>query len=113
MKFETTLGISERVIPPFTFKARKPWFFSSFATPEKSFEGEVNPELCILENLRKNVIKFWFDCFPFCEFYLTTIKRNRFFVRFPGILSKGKSFVISPPSELQDVIHFGDLELGW
>ena len=110
---EPGLRVSYRMIPALSFKSWEAWILSGFTTPPKGFEGKVNSELGILKNLRKNFIKFWFCCFPFSEFYLAGIKRDRFFLRLPNIFSKCKSFVIDPTSLFQNVIHFGCLKFSW
>ena len=112
VKSESGLRVSERVVPALSFEPRESGIFSRLTSTPEGFESKIHSDLSVLEYLRIHVTQLRFVGFPFGEFISCVIKRYRLFFNFPSALSECKSFIIDPPSLLQDVIHLGNLEFG-
>jgi hypothetical protein len=108
---EPRLGVSDGIVPAFTLEARETRGFARFATSPESFESKVYTYLSILKNLGKHLFKLWFTSFPLREFVSRVVERYRLFLGLPSILSKRKSLIVDPASQLQDVVHLGYLKL--
>ena len=112
MKTESGLGVGDGIVPSFSFESWKARVLACLTSFPERLERKVYSELGILEYLRENIFELGFLRFPFRKFFSSVIKRDGFLFSFPSSLSKRKGFIVDPPSQFQNVVHFGCLRLG-
>lgn len=102
---ESSLRVSEAVIPPSTSKAGIAGLFACLNPPEESFERQVNTDCHVLQDLAVDQAKGRALLFQDWNRHCLGMIVQGFLPRFPGVLALFQKIVVEPAALIQSCLQ--------
>ncbi len=110
---KTRLRVGETIIAMFPTETGIAWVLSSLAPSEKGFEGQIDANRNILQDLGMHAFEGGTLVFQEGEGLLLLIKRETLSRLFIGAFASFQQVIIEPTTLMQGLVERFDLFLGW